>query len=102
MSAIGNDQPAKGDSLAELVLEAGEVGLARRVEHASPPEPLQYWGGRITGMIFQVKKYFTIGSLFGELQPPPLLFGGGHELGCICDAPLQQGEGRIILVAPGE
>jgi len=56
VSAIGNDPPTKGDSLAELVLEAGEVGLAWWVEHASPPEPLYYWGWWITGMIFQVKK----------------------------------------------
>ena len=89
MSAIGNDQPAKRDSLAELVLEAGEVGLARRMEHASPPELLYYWGWRITGMIFQVKKYFTVGSLLGEFEPPPLLLGGGHEFCCICDAPFQ-------------
>ena len=89
MSAIGYDQPTKTDSFAELVLEAGEVGLARRMEHTSPPEPLQYWGRKITGMIFQVKKYFTVGPLLGELQPPTLLLGGGHELGCICDTPLQ-------------
>ena len=87
VSAIGNDQPTKRDSLAELVLKAGEVGLTRRVEHASPPEPLYYWGWRITGMIFQVKKYFTVGSLLDKLEPPPLLLGGGHGLGCICDAP---------------
>ena len=40
MTAIGDNQSAGGDPFAELVLEAREVGLARRVKDAPPPELL--------------------------------------------------------------
>ena len=102
MSAIGDDQPVDGETLAKLVLEAGEMRFAGRVEYTPPKESLQHGGWRVAGMIFQVQKYFVVCPFLGEFPPPPLLVGSGHVLSCIFDAPLQKREGCIILVAPGE
>ena len=40
MSAVGDDQPAGGDPVPELILEAGEMGFAWRAKDALPSKSL--------------------------------------------------------------
>ena len=100
MSAVGDDQSAGGDPVPKLILKASEMGLARGAQDAVPPKPLYHGRRRVTGVVLEMEEHQIVGVSLGRLSKSAALIAGGHEIFGTGDAPLEQGEGLLVLVSP--